>query len=59
MNRIALRKKVSDIEAELEVLKVKLERKPDFGIDEKNWKKLRPAVRKTRKELYQKLYGKA
>lgn len=58
MNRVALIKKISDIEAELEVLKIKLVKKPDFDIDEKNWKKVKPASRKIRKELYQKLYGK-
>lgn len=58
MNRVALTKKISNIEAELEILKTKLVKKPDFDVDEKNWKKLKLASSKARKELYQKLYGK-
>ncbi|MBI2635431.1 MAG: hypothetical protein HYW79_02705 [Parcubacteria group bacterium] len=59
MNRIALKKKISRLETELEIIKTELEEKPDFDIDEKNWQKVKPESRKARKELYRKLYGKA
>lgn len=58
MNRITLKKKISELETELEIIKTKLEEKPDFGVDESNWQKVKPDSRKVRKELYRKLYGK-
>ncbi len=59
MNRIALKKKISRLETELEIIKTELEEKPDFNIDEKNWQKVKPESKKARRELYRKLYGKA
>ncbi len=58
MNRIALSKKISDLDTELRGLKTKLEEKPDFDVDEKNWQKVRSESKKVRKELYRKLYDK-
>lgn len=58
MTNATLVKKVRDIEIELESVKRILKTEPDFVVDEKNWKKVQPAVRKTRRKLYREQYGK-
>lgn len=58
MTNATLAKKVRDIEIELEGVKRVLKVKPDFAVDEKTWKKIQPAVRKTRRALYREQYGK-
>lgn len=58
MNQQRLKEKIFNIESELEFLKRLLKKKPDFDIDEKNWRKIRSEVKKIREELYQKYYGK-
>lgn len=58
MTQTALRDKVLNIQAELEVVKKALQKEPDFSIDEANWQKIKPEAKKTRKLLYRKFYGK-
>lgn len=58
MTQEKIKEKISYLERELEFLKHEIFREPDFEIDEKIWRKIRPAVKKIRKRLYQKLYGK-
>lgn len=58
MTQTALKEKIFDIETRLEILKKAIKKEPDFDIDEKNWKKIEPTARKTRKKLYEKYYGK-
>lgn len=58
MTNVTLVKKIRDIEIELEGVKRILKVKPDFGADERSWKKVQPAVRKVRSKLYREQYGK-
>lgn len=58
MTNATLVKKVRDIEIELEGVKRVLKTEPNFVLDEKVWKKVQPAVRKTRRKLYREQYGK-
>lgn len=58
MTQAALKEKIFDIEKKLEILKKAIKKEPDFEIDEKNWKKIKPIARKTRKKMYEKYYGK-
>ncbi|PIS39599.1 MAG: hypothetical protein COT33_01095 [Candidatus Nealsonbacteria bacterium CG08_land_8_20_14_0_20_38_20] len=58
MTQSTLREKILNLESELKLLKHYVIETPDFDIDEKNWQKIRPEVKKIRKKLYQKFYGK-
>lgn len=58
MTQATLRKKILNMEAELELLKKVIVQEPDFLIDEVNWKKVRSAAKAARKKLYQRQYGK-
>ena len=58
MTTATLIKKIRDIEMELEGVKRIVKVRPDFAVDEKNWKKLQPAVKKIRRALYREQYGK-
>ncbi|NCS99823.1 hypothetical protein CO116_00930 [Candidatus Falkowbacteria bacterium CG_4_9_14_3_um_filter_38_19] len=53
-----IKERVLNIQTELEVLKKALLKEPDFDIDEKNWQKIRPELKKIRKELFKKTYAK-
>lgn len=57
MTTATLVKKIRDIEMELEGVKRAVKISPDFVVDEKNWEKIQPAVRKTRRALYREQYG--
>lgn len=58
MTNATLVKKIRNIEIELEGVKRIVKTRPDFGADERSWKKIQPAVRKTRRKLYREQYGK-
>lgn len=58
MNQTAIEKKIFNIQSELDFLKKFFIKKPDFDIDEKNWRKVNLEVKRTRKKIYQKFYGK-
>lgn len=58
MTTATLQKKVLDLEAELELIKKSLKKEPDFRIDEKNWEKIKPSVKKIRAKMYSPQYGK-
>jgi len=57
MNKIAVNNRIMNLEAELDLLKKAIAGKPDFDIDEENWKKTKPVVKKTRAKIYKKAYG--
>ena len=59
MTKSAIKEKVLNIEAELEVVKKAIDSGPDFSMDEKIWKTVKPAVKKAGKKLYAREYGKA
>ncbi len=57
MNKIAVKEKLNTLEAEIKLLKVVLTKRPDFEIDEINWKKTKPALKKARTQTYKEVYG--
>lgn len=57
MNKLDLEEKIFNIYGELEFLKNTLFKEVDFDIDEKNWQKIKPYLKKIRKENFKKLYG--
>jgi len=57
MDEPGLQTRVQQLEVELESVKTALAGKPDLDIDEKNWETIEPAVRKARKEVFEKRYG--
>ena len=59
MTNAVIKEKVLNMEAELEVVKRALVKEPDFAVDEKIWKTVKPAVKQVGKKLYTKQYGKA
>lgn len=59
MNQRQLQEKVITLETELEIIKGQLQGKsPDFSIDERNWKKLKPLSKTVRGKLFRERYGK-
>lgn len=58
MTQATVIKKVLGLEAEIKTLKRKIEKEPDFDIDEVNWRKVKQEAKKIRTRLYQSRYGK-
>ncbi len=57
-NQIEVREKILNIQTELEFLKKVLLKEPDFIIDERNWQKMGPELKKIRRELFKRNYAK-
>ena len=57
MDKIGVREKLKTMEAEIRVLKAAVSERPDFEIDEINWKKIKPALKKARTETHKEIYG--
>lgn len=57
MNKIAVKEKLQAMEAEIQKLKNAVLKRPDFEIDKKNWKKIKPALKKARGQTYNETYG--
>lgn len=57
MDKVNLQTKVQQLEVELEGIKAVLAGEPDLAVDEKNWKRVEPAVRQVRKAIFKKRYG--
>lgn len=57
MTQFQIKEKIRKIETELQVLKRSVAVEPDLNIDEKNWRKIRSAVKGIRRLNYQKNYG--
>ena len=57
MNKIAVKQKIQNLEAEIKLLKNAVSQRPDFEIDELNWKKIKPALKKARAQTYKEVYG--
>jgi len=57
VNQTAVKEKILNIQTEIELLKKALLKEPDFSIDEKNWQKIRPELKKIRKKAFKKIYG--
>ncbi|OGY63436.1 MAG: hypothetical protein A3I89_04445 [Candidatus Harrisonbacteria bacterium RIFCSPLOWO2_02_FULL_41_11] len=58
MTKTAIKEKVLNMEAELEVIKKAIEVGPDFLVDEKIWKVIKPTLKKAGKKLYAEQYSK-
>jgi len=59
MTTATIQKKILNLEAELMLLKRSVAKEPDFDIDEKNWKKINPYMKKIRTQVAKETYGKA
>ena len=57
MTKVAIKDKVLNLQAEIVLIMKTLEERPEFAIDEENWKKLKIAVKKTRQAVYKKTYA--
>ena len=57
MNKLAVKEKLDSLEAEIKLLQTAVSERPDFEIDEINWKKIRPALKKVRAKLFKETYG--
>lgn len=58
MNKTAVATKLQDLQAQITLIRQAVIDRPDFDIDEKNWAKVRPIVKRIRKALYRERYGK-
>lgn len=57
MNKIAVKEKLNSLEAEIRILRTAVNGRPDFEIDEINWKKVKPALKKARAQTFKEVYG--
>jgi len=57
MTNATIQNKIRNIEAELSYIKSVVIDKPDFSVDEKNWKKTKPDLKKVRTKLFKRVYG--
>lgn len=56
MTKTAIKDKVLNVQAQLDIIMKALGDRPDFAVDEKNWKKLEVSAKDLRKAVYQKVY---
>lgn len=57
MDKISAKEKINKLEAELCLLKITVTQQPNFEIGEKNWEKVKPALKKARAKLFRTLYA--
>lgn len=57
MDKIAVKEKLNNLEAEIQILRTAVNERPDFDIDDANWKKIKPALKKARAQTYKEVYG--
>jgi len=57
MTTQTLVKKIANLEVEIALIKKTASRRPDFAIDEDNWRKVRKVVKKARAKTYKNVYG--
>ena len=57
MNKIAIKEKINTLEAEIRLLKNAVISRPDFNVDEENWKKLKSDSKKIRAKLFKSWYA--
>ena len=57
MNKVSVKNKLISLQADLNLLKKALSTRPDFNVDEQNWRKLKSASKKARKKIFKKTYG--
>ena len=52
-----VKEKLKNLEAEVRLLKKAIVRKPNFDIDEVNWQKVKPLLKRTRSKLFKQFYA--
>ena len=57
MDQATVKEKIQNLEAEIGMLKTAVSRRPDFAVDETNWRKVKSAVKKARAEVSKEMYG--
>ena len=57
MKQATVNAKIQNLEAEIKLLKRAVSKRPDFGIDETNWQKIKSSVKKARAEVSKEIYG--
>jgi len=57
MDQTTVKEKIQSLEAEIKLLKTAVSGRPDFAIDEINWRKIKPAVKKARAEVSKEMYA--
>lgn len=57
MDKVAVREKLNILEGEIRILRTAMNERPDFDIDEINWQKIRPALKKARAKMAKEIYG--
>lgn len=58
MRTATIQTKIRKIEIDLSLLKRSITKEPDYLVDQKNWSKVAPQLKKSRKALFQRTYGK-
>ena len=58
MTNAAIQKRLAKLETEVKTLRALVVPRLDLSIDEKNWRTMRPTVRKVRAQIYKERYGK-
>ncbi len=59
MNKIAIATKLQSLQAQITLLSMAVAERPDFDIDEKNWAKIKPALKKARAQVFKQTYEKS
>jgi len=57
MTKTTVTQKLNTIEAEIQMLRTALQKRPDFAVDEVNWKQIKPALKAARKVVSKEVYG--
>ena len=57
MNKVAVKEKINQLEVEIKLLRTAVKQRPDFDVDEKNWAKVRPALKKARARVAKEIYA--
>ena len=57
MTNAAIQQRLTKLETEVKTLRAIMARRPDLSVDEKNWRMMRPTMKKIRAQMYQENYG--
>ena len=57
MSKVRIIERLNRLEKEVKMLKSLFPPKVDFSIDEKNWKKIKKELKKSRAQIFKKVYG--
>ena len=57
MTDAVIQKRLSKLEAEIKLIKRAVSKRPDFSVDEKNWKKMKAPMKRVRAKVYKARYG--